>query len=68
MLETITPTTTELKAGALTPENLARAERALREDGIVVVENVIDLDHIRILRQRVLEDVELFVVPSRRNV
>ncbi|AIE83378.1 phytanoyl-CoA dioxygenase family protein [Fimbriimonas ginsengisoli] len=54
-------TADELAAGVLRPEKLAQANHALRRDGIVVLNDVIDLEHIRILRERVLEDVDRFV-------
>jgi hypothetical protein len=51
----------ELLAGSLSPAHLVEASKALSDDGIVVLEDVVDLDHIRILRERVLEDVDKFV-------
>lgn len=35
--------------------------RALRDDGIVVLEEAVDLDHIALLRERCLADVELLL-------
>jgi len=49
----------ELRNGALNSENQASAVRALREDGIVVLADIVDLDHIRILRERMVEDIAL---------
>lgn len=51
----------EVDSGHLLPENLKEAVRALREDGIVVLEDIVDLDHIAILRDRMIEDVDRLV-------
>ena len=40
---------------------LAQAVEALERDGIVVIENAIDLDHLAILRERCLADIELLL-------
>ena len=45
---------------ANSPE-LAQAIDALNRDGIVVLEDAIDLDHLAILRARCLEDIELLL-------
>lgn len=58
---TIPVSAREVAAGKLDAENLAAANRALKEDGIVVLKDVIDPEHIRILRERVMEDVDRFV-------
>lgn len=54
---TVTPTAEELSAGALNPENLARAVEGLAVDGVVVLKGVVDKGHARLLRDRVLSDV-----------
>ncbi len=41
--------------------DLAKAIEALRTDGIVVLEDAIDLEHIAILREKYLADVELLL-------
>lgn len=61
----ITVSEHELASGALPFDKLAEANRALREDGVIVLEDVIDLEHIHILRERVMEDVERFT--RRKN-
>jgi hypothetical protein len=43
----------------LTDENLAKAVAAIDADGFVVIEDVVDLSHIEIVKERVLADVEL---------
>lgn len=57
----ITPTAAERERGLLDPAHLTQAVNALKEDGIVVLQGVIDPDHIAVLRERVLADVDLFV-------
>jgi Phytanoyl-CoA dioxygenase (PhyH) len=51
----ITPA--ERESGKLTKEHLAAAARALREDGFVVLNDVIDVGHLEMLRGRMLEDL-----------
>ena len=51
----------EQSSGALTPENLLTAVVALAEDGLVVLENAVDKEHIDILHERILEDVDEIV-------
>ena len=57
----IQPTPDERAAERLTPESLARAVAALREDGIVLVQDAVDLGHVAVLRERMLADVEAAV-------
>ncbi len=40
---------------------LGKAKQALEQDGILIVEDVIDLEHIHILRERVLADLDKYV-------
>lgn len=49
---------TEIETGQLTPETLTAANRALREDGIVVLKSIVDPDHLTMLRERMLADLE----------
>jgi hypothetical protein len=45
------------EAGGLAPERLQTALQALRDDGVVVLADVVDLDHIDALRQRMVSDL-----------
>ena len=56
---TVTPTATELVAGALDSENLARALEGLAVDGVIVLKGVVNTEHARLLRDRVLSDVRV---------
>jgi len=57
----IEPSAAERSHSALTTENLRKAVDAVRTDGFVVLKDVVDPDHIDILRERVLQDVDRFV-------
>ena len=48
----------EITSQTMTPAHLAAATRAVREDGFVVLQDVVDLEHIAILRDKMIEDVE----------
>ena len=50
--------TAEHQARKLKPQHLQQALTAIRDDGFVVLHRAIDLEHIKILRQRMLADVE----------
>jgi hypothetical protein len=50
-------TPAETKSGELSPEHLDAAVRAMREDGFVVLNDVIDRAHLEMLRDRMLEDL-----------
>ncbi len=47
----------ELLSGEISHEHLEAATGALREEGVVVLKDVIDRAHIDLLRDRMLEDV-----------
>src|SRR4051794_6239163 len=47
----------ERHSGVLSPEHLDAAVRAMLEDGFVVLNDVIDLTHLALLRERMLEDL-----------
>ena len=47
----------ELEAGKLNAENFAVAVHAVKEDGFVVLANVVDLAHIAALRDKMTDDV-----------
>src|ERR1044072_9018301 len=46
-------------AGEITPEQLRRAVQAVREDGVVILHNVIDVAHIDKIYQRMVADLPL---------
>lgn len=47
----------ERAAGRPNAESIAKMKRVIDEEGLVVLEDVVDLDHIRILRDKMLEDL-----------
>ena len=53
----LTPTPAEKAAGALTPDSLEKARRAVEEDGMVVLEAVVDPAHLDALKERMLADL-----------
>jgi len=57
----IKPTPAEFAAQKLDSAHLAQAVAALETDGFVVLEDVVDLEHVAIIRDRMLEDVQLLV-------
>ena len=57
---TVVPTQAEREAGTLSPESIARAVEGLNREGVIVLKGVVDLDHVRILRDRVLSDIEQY--------
>lgn len=50
----------EKAAGHLTPEHIQTALAALRDDGFVVLENVVSSESLDALREKMLADVEAF--------
>ena len=58
-------TKAEIESGVMTPEHLRAAVAATRDDGFVVLNNVVDTAHLDILHERMLEDLEL--LQSRRD-
>ena len=48
----------ELRDG-ISPEHLEAATRSIREEGFVVLRDVVDLEHIAILRDKMIEDVAI---------
>lgn len=63
---TIEVTPAEVAQGALTPEHLATAVQAIHEDGIVALKDVVDREHVRILREKMTADVEAIL--ARKDV
>lgn len=51
----------EVQTGRITPAHLAAATRALRDDGIVVLHDIIAPDHIAVLRERMLADLPAYL-------
>jgi ectoine hydroxylase-related dioxygenase (phytanoyl-CoA dioxygenase family) len=51
----------ELRGGVMDPAHLEAAVKAVREDGYVVLEDVVNLEHIAVLRDRMLEDLEMIL-------
>ena len=51
----------EVRSGRLTLAHLAEATRALRDDGIVVLNGVVDLGHIAALREKMLADLPAYL-------
>ncbi len=58
---TLDITEAEVAQQKLTPEHRAEAIRALKQDGFVVLNNVIDTAHLDSLRPKMLEDVEVYL-------
>ena len=58
---TLDITPEEVQTGRITPEHLAAAARALRDDGIVVLRDIIDLSHIAALREKMLADLPAYL-------
>lgn len=52
----ITPA--EIQSRRMTEEHLQAAKRAMAEDGFVILNDVIDLDHIAMLREKMLADID----------
>jgi len=51
----------EVERGQMHPDHLKAAVEAMRADGFVVLENVVDPAHLDILRERMQEDVQALV-------
>jgi len=54
-------TTEEVQTGRITPDHLTAATRALREDGIVVLHDIVNLNHIAALREKMLQDLPAYL-------
>ena len=48
----------EIRSGVMSPAHLRDAVRAVREDGFVVLNGVVDRSHIEFLCERMIEDME----------
>jgi ectoine hydroxylase-related dioxygenase (phytanoyl-CoA dioxygenase family) len=60
-IKEIHPSADEISLGAFGSEKLSTAVNAIREDGIVVLADVVSQASIEVLRKRLIEDVELLV-------
>jgi hypothetical protein len=54
----VTPGAAELAAGKFTSQNLEKALIALHQDGLVVLENVVDLQHLEKLNAVMTKDAK----------
>lgn len=61
MLTSLAPTPAERQAGAFTADRAAQAVRAVLDDGIVILEDVVDLGHVASLRDKMLDDLARFL-------
>jgi len=57
----VKPTTEEHSQQRLSPESLEIALAAIEADGFVVLEDVVDLSHVELIRDRMLQDVQLLI-------
>lgn len=62
---TIDPTAEERAAGKLSPSTLARACKGLRDEGVIVIKQVVNLDHVRVLKERVLADIAAYEMDTQ---
>jgi len=62
----LTPTAEERASGRFSTESVERAARALREDGIVVLCDVVALEHVVKVRDRMLADVDRYLARPDR--
>jgi len=60
-MTTIELSNDERAQGRLSDETVKRGVKAIMDDGVVVLKDVVDPTHVAILRERVLEDVDKFV-------
>jgi ectoine hydroxylase-related dioxygenase (phytanoyl-CoA dioxygenase family) len=65
-------TAEEVRSGQMTPAHLAAAVEALRTEGYVILNDVIDRSHLDLLRERMLEEIPRYLaredVPFNWNV
>lgn len=55
----ITPS--EVRSGRIAPAHLEAAARALRDDGLVVLNDIVDLGHLAALREKMLADLPAYL-------
>lgn len=54
----------EVQCGRISPDHLADAVLAVKTDGYVILQNVVDLDQIALLRDKMLADLPAFIARS----
>lgn len=62
----VEPTTDERQRGALEPSNLQKALEGLHQDGLLVLKNVVDLQHVDHLREVMASETESILKDSPR--
>jgi ectoine hydroxylase-related dioxygenase (phytanoyl-CoA dioxygenase family) len=67
MFSTLTATTTEVERGALDADRAEAAAAALWEDGAVVLADVVDREHLRVLREQMEAELPELVRRGRTN-
>lgn len=60
-ITTLDITPEEVRTGRITPVHLSAATRALRDDGIVVLNDIVSMDHIAALREKMLHDLPAYL-------
>lgn len=60
----IQPSPAEIESGALTAERLSTAKEAIERDGFVVLKDVVGKDHLALIRDRMLEEVDRVLARS----
>lgn len=60
-LTSVAITDEERLSGTLSPENAALAIHALHTDGLLCIENAVDLDHIAILHKKLNAEVKILM-------
>lgn len=58
MIVSVTFSADELATGQIAPQSQAAAAQALREDGVVVLQGVVDRSHLETLRAKMLDDLD----------
>lgn len=65
--QAIAPSDKERQAGVYSPRNLQRVLGALHQDGLVVLENVIDKEHIDSLNAVMTADAEKYIADPKQE-
>ena len=60
-ITTLDITPEEVRTGRITPVHLSAATRALRDDGIIVLNDIVSMDHIAALREKMLHDLPAYL-------
>jgi len=64
---TIRPTTTEVATGALGPRNLEQAVRAIHEDGLVIVADVMPIEETDVLNKKMVGDAKVLAAKGDKG-